>query len=161
MYYLNINMSYKNIGMIFYHKGISVNYIFILLLGPSILYIYTKQMKKYKLLNSNTYKIDVYIKNNIIKLTAFMDTGNKLLDPYKKRKVIIVKKDILKDYIKEENMLLVPYESVNTTGILECIKVDKVYIEKIGIRTDIVIGVTDDFSINGYDCILNYLLIDK
>ena len=162
MYYLNIEFSYKNIGMIFYHKGLSINYIFILITSPIILYIYTKEMKKLKEINQNHYKVDIYLKDKIIKLNGFMDTGNTLLDPYKKRKVIITSNNELNNYINENNFFLVPYETINQTGLLKCIKVDKIYIEKLGIRKNIVIGITKEkIKMNGIDCILNYLLMEE
>ncbi len=159
LYYLNINLSYKNIGMVFYHKGIGINYIFLLIASPIILLIYTKQMKKQEYINNTYYKVDVYIKNKIIRLNGFMDTGNTLLDPYKKRKVIISTNKELNKYINENNFLLVPYESLNTKGLLKCIKVDKIYIENLGIRKNVLVGVTKEkIKIDGIDCILNYLL---
>lgn len=163
LYYLNIEFSYKNIGMVFYHKGIGINYIFILLASPIILYIYTKQMKKYKEISSYNYKVDVYLTNDkIIKLNGFMDTGNTLVDPYKKRKVIVVNSGLLDEFITETNLVLVPYESVSTTGLLKCIKVEKIYIEGLGIKTDVLIGITKDkIKMNGINCILNYLLMEE
>lgn len=163
LYYLNIEFSYKNIGMVFYHKGIGINYIFILLASPIILYIYTKQMKKYKEISSYNYKVDVYLTNDkIIKLNGFMDTGNILVDPYKKRKVIVVNSGLLDEFITETNLVLVPYESVSTTGLLKCIKVEKIYIEGLGIKTDVLIGITKDkIKMNGINCILNYLLMEE
>ncbi len=162
MYYLNIEFSYKNIGMIFYHKGMGVNYIFILIASPIILYIYTKEMKKLKEINTLNYKVDVYLKNKkIIRLNGFLDTGNTLIEPYKKRKVIITNSKEIASYINENNFFLVPYETVSGSGLLKCIKVDKLYIEGLGIRNDIVIGLTkEEIRRNGIDCILNYLLLE-
>lgn len=162
LYYLNIEFSYKNIGMVFYHKGIGINYIFILLASPLILYIYTKEMKKIKETNSYHYKVDVYLKNKkIVRLNGFLDTGNTLVDPYKKRKVVIANSNELEKYINETNYILVPYESVNGRGIIKCLKVDKIYIEGIGIKTDVLVGITKDkIKKNGINCILNYLLLE-
>jgi len=163
LYYLNIEFSYKNIGMVFYHKGIGINYIFILLFSPIILYIYTKQMKKYKEINSYNYKVDVYLNNNkIIRLNGFMDTGNTLVEPYNHKKVIVVNSKEIEKCLVPGNFMLVPYESVNSTGFLKCIKPDKLYIDGIGIRTDVVIGLTNaKLKKNGVNCILNYLLMEE
>jgi len=162
LYYLNIEFSYKNIGMVFYHKGIGINYIFILIASPLILYIYSKEMKKIKEINSYHYKVDVYINNNkIVRLNGFLDTGNTLLDPYKKRKIVVAYSKELENLINEDNYILVPYESVNGRGLLKCIKIDKLYIEGLGIKTDILIGITKDkIKKNGINCILNYLLLE-
>lgn len=163
LYYLNIELSYKNIGMVFYHKGMSINYIFILVASPIILLIYTKQIKKIKETNSYIYKVDLYLKNkNVVRLTGFMDTGNTLLDPYKKRKVIIVNSKEVEEYMNEFNFFLVPYESVNSSGLLKCIKVEKVFIEGLGIKKNIIVGLTKEkIKMNGINCILNYLLLEE
>lgn len=163
LYYLNIELSYKNIGMIFYHKGMSINYIFLLIVSPLILLIYIKQMKKIKETNSFIYKVDIYLKNKkVVRLNGFLDTGNTLLDPYKKRKVIIVNSKEIETYMNKNNFFLVPYESVNTNGLLKCIKVDKIYIEGLGIKKDVLVGITKEkIKMNGINCILNYLLLEE
>ena len=161
MYYLNIEFSYKNIGIVFFHKGIGSNYIFIMIFAPIILYIYGKMMKKYKQEISITHKVDVYINGKIIKLNGIMDTGNTLLDPYKRRKIIIVYNNDLKKLTNQNNFFLVPIESVNNSVLLKCIKVDKVYIEGIGIRNDVIVGLSNEkIKRNGINCILNYLLME-
>lgn len=163
LYYLNIEFSYKNIGMIFYHKGMGINYIFLLIASPIILYIYTKEMKKLKEYNSLNFKVDVYINHNkAVRLNGFMDTGNTLIEPYKKRKVIVAYSKELESLVNEKNILLVPFESVNGKGLLKCIKVDKLYIEGIGIKTDVVVGLSKEkIKRNGINCILNYLLLEE
>ena len=161
MYYLNVEFSYKNIGMVFYHKGIGTNYLFILVVSPIILLLYLKAMKKYKQDNTLNYKVDVYIRNKVINLNGFMDTGNTLIDPYSNKKIIIVYKKRLENIVNDSNYFLVPIESVNNRYLLKCIKVDKVYIEGLGIRKDVVIGISNDkIKRNGIDCILNYLLLE-
>ena len=161
MYYLNVEFSYKNNGMVFYHKGIGTNYLFILIVSPIILLIYLKAMKKYKQDNTLNYKVDVYIKNRIISLNGFMDTGNTLIDPYNKKKIIIVYNREIEKLVNDSNFFLVPIESINNNILLKCIKVDKVDIEGLGIRKDVVIGLSNEkFKKNGIDCILNYLLLE-
>lgn len=163
MYYLNVEFSYRNIGMIFYHKGLSVNYLFILIASPVILYFYVKEMNKFKLRNSLSYKVDVYLKDKrVVRLNGFMDTGNTLLEPYNHNKVIVVNSKEIEECLTPGNFMLVPYESVNNTGFLKCIRVDKLYIDGIGIRTDVVIGLTNaKLKDNGINCILNYLLMEE
>lgn len=162
LYYLNIEFSYKNIGMVFYHKGLSINYIFILLVSPIILLIYRKQMANVKLTNGLHYKVDVYIKDKIITLNSYLDTGNTLKDPYTNKKVIITNSKEFLSYVKDLPYFLIPYESINTTGLLKCYKVNKIYIERIGLKKDVVIGVVNEkLKANGIDCILNNLLIEE
>lgn len=163
LYYLNIEFSYKNIGMVFYHKGMGINYIFLLIASPIVLYIYTKEMKKLKEYNSLNYKVDVYVTSDkVVRLNGFLDTGNTLLEPYKKRKVVVAYSKELESLINEKNIILVPFESINGKGLLKCIKVDKLYIEGIGIKKDVVVGLSKEkIKKNGINCILNYLLLEE
>ncbi len=161
MYYLNLEFSYKNIGIVFFHSGIGTNYIFVLILGPLVLYFYTKMMKKYKNDIKLYHKVDLYINNKIIKLNGLMDTGNTLVDPYNNKKIIIVYNKELNKLINNRNFYLVPIESVNNSVLLKCIKVNKVFIEGLGIRKDVVVGLSNDkIKRNGVNCILNYLLME-
>lgn len=160
LYYLNVEFSYKNMGMIFYHKGLSINYIFILIASPIILIIYRKQMKKLKEMNSLHYQVDVYFTNDkIIKLHSFLDTGNTLVDPITKKKVIITNNKEANKLLEEMPYYLVPYESVNTNGLLKCLKVEKIYIEGLGLYKNVVLAVTKEKLKSGVDTILNYLII--
>ena len=156
LYFLNIEFSYKNNGLIFYHNGFSINFIIILIITPILLYLYIKEMKNYKLNYSKYYKVDIYFKNNKnIVINAFLDTGNNLVDPYKKRPVILVNYNKIKDYIKGEKELLVPYNNVNGDGLLRCIRVEKIIVNDKEIK-NILLGFSfNKIYIDGIDCILN------
>jgi hypothetical protein len=59
---------------------------------------------------TNYYKVEILFKNNKkIKLVAFLDTGNKLVDPYLKRPIIIVDETKIKN-LTIDNFLFVPAE---------------------------------------------------
>lgn len=162
LYFLNIEFSYKHEGLVFFHNGLSVNVIFLIIFSPIIIYVYVRESKKLKTNYSNYYKADLYINNNVIKLNTYLDTGNKLSDPYKKRPIILVdKRKILFD-INEFKMVLVPYESLNNKGLLKCIKPDKIDIEGIGIRSNFLVGIMDDkIRIDGVDAIINMKLMEE
>lgn len=156
LYLLNIEFSYKNNGLIFYHNGISINIIILLIVTPILLYLYIKEMKDYKLNYSKYYKIEIIFKNNKnIILNAFLDTGNNLIDPYKKRPVILVNYDAIKKYITNEKELLVPYNNINSEGLLSCIKPKKIIINNNEFN-NILIGLSfNKIYIDGIECILN------
>ena len=59
-------------------------------------------------------------------LTGYLDTGNHLTDPYKNRPIILVNKN--KINFNYENILLVPYDTLNNHGLLKCIVPDKIFI---------------------------------
>ena len=159
LYFLNLEFSYKNSGLIFYNNGVSINVIVIIIITPILLYLYIKEMKDYKLNYSKYYKIEIHFKNNkTITLNAFLDTGNNLTDPYKKRPVILVNYDAIKEYIKDEKELLVPYNNINSEGLLRCIKPNKIFINEKE-YSNILIGLSfNKIYIDGVECILNNII---
>jgi sigma-E processing peptidase SpoIIGA len=161
LYLLNVEFAYKQDGLIFYHNGLSINWIVLLLASPIILYVYLKQGLFLKNNYSNYYMVDIYFKDEKISVSAFMDTGNGLIDPYQKRPIILVSKQELKGRYKDEDIILVPYESLNHHGLLKCIKPDKIIILGVGIRKNLLIGIAEDkFKIDGIDCILHSKLLE-
>ncbi len=163
LYLLNLQFSYKNEGLIFYYNGLSINFIILIILSPIILYAYIKQGLELKNNYSNYYNIDIYLKNGeIIPITAFLDTGNKLEDPYKKRPIILINQNLIKIDYKEHNFLLVPYDSLNNHGLLKCIIPEKIFIQGVGFRTNFLVGLSnEEIKMDGVDCILNQRLLER
>ena len=163
LYMLNLELCYQNEGMIFYHNEMSLNYIIIIVLAPFIIYIYIKESKNLKNNYANYYNVDIYLKDgNVKKMTAFLDTGNHLIDPYKNRPIILVNKKVLDVSYLDTNVLLVPYDSLNNHGLLRCIIPDKIYIDKVGFRYNYLIGIANsDIKIDGIDCILHTKLLER
>lgn len=129
----------------------SLNYEILLILTPLIIYLYIKENIKYKTIYSNNYIVEIYIDNKLYKLEGMIDTGNELKDPYTKKSIILVNLNI--DYTKYK-YLFVPYNALNTQGIIPCIKPDKVIIED-KIYKDYLIGLSKDkFNLHGVECIL-------
>ena len=140
------------------------NYIFkviiLILLAPIITYIYLKSITKLKNNYSNYYKIDIYIdEENIITVNSFLDTGNKLIDPYKNRPIILLKSSLIKN--SQTKILLVPYKTVSNESLLKCIIPKKIYIHNIGYRNKLLIGLVDEIGIEGADCILHQNLLER
>jgi stage II sporulation protein GA (sporulation sigma-E factor processing peptidase) len=161
LYLLNVQFAYKQDGLIFYHNGLSINWIVLLITSPIILYIYVKQGLYLKNNYSNYYLVDIYFKDEKVSVTAFLDTGNNLIDPYAKRPIILVSKHELISFYKDEDIILVPYESLNHHGILKCIKPDKINIVGIGIKTNLLVGIAEEkINIDGIDCILHSKLLE-
>lgn len=162
LYMINNQFSYKQEGLIFYHDGLSINFITIFFLSPIIIYLYIKQIKNIKNNFSNYYKVDLYLKNNcVLRFNAFLDTGNKLMEPITKKPIILInRKDLIYD-INEFKMFLVPYNTISENGLLTCIKVNKIIIDGIGERKNFLLGLTDNvIKINGINCILNSKLLE-
>lgn len=162
LYFLNVEFSYKQEGLVFYHNGLSINFIVLIIVSPILIYTYVKQILNLKNNYSNYYNVDIYLKDGTIKsFNAFLDTGNKLYDPYKKRPIIIVYEKDLKCEVDIQNILMVPYDAINSHGLLKCIVPDKVYIKGIGIKKDVLIGISKEkIDIDGVNCILHTKLLE-
>ena len=161
LYFLNNQFAYKKEGIIFYHNGLSINLIFLLIASPLILYAYIKEVKKLKNTYSNYYNITIFLKEKKYELIGFVDTGNTLKDPYTHKPVIFVnKKRIIYD-INEFGMILVPYKTITEEGVISCIKADKIKIGNKKEKKNVLIAPIEDIKINGVDCILHKDLMEE
>lgn len=133
--------------------NIYLNYLVIIILSIEVMTLYIKESKKIKNTYNNYYKVDIYFKDKEkISLIGFLDTGNNLYDPYKKRPIILVDKK----YQKEDKFILVPYHTINGEGLLKCIKPEKVYIEKIGYKNNLLVAFfSSPSTINGVEVLLH------
>lgn len=130
-----------------------LTYLIIIVISIEIMILYIKENKKMRSIYNNYYKVDIYFKDREkLSLIGFVDTGNNLYDPYKKRPVIIVHNK----YIKEDKYILVPYHTINGNGLLKCIKPDIIFIDGIGYKGNVLIGFSDSFNFGaGVDVILH------
>lgn len=148
---LNIYLLYK----------VNSDYLYIILLlilSPIITFIYIKSIKNITVNHSKYYKLNIYLHNEEkIIVSAFLDTGNKLIDPYSRKPIILLKKALIKE--KDQRKLLVPYNTVNNHSLLECIIPDKINIEGVGDKKKLLIGLIEETNIEGIDCILNEKLL--
>ena len=130
-----------------------LTYLIIIVISIEIMILYIKENKKMRSIYNNYYRVDIYFKDREkLSLIGFVDTGNNLYDPYKKRPVIIVHNK----YIKEDKYILVPYHTINGNGLLKCIKPDIIFIDDIGYKGNVLIGFSDSFNFgDGVDVILH------
>lgn len=162
LYLLNIEFSYKQDGLVFYFRGLSINFVILLIMAPIIIYIYIRQAKSIKNNYSCYYKIEIVFKNNqSITLNSFLDTGNKLKDPITKKGIILINKDVIKGKYNIRSPMYVPYNSLNNHGLLKCLKPKYVIINN-KIYNNYLIGLSDNkINIDGVDCLLNYKLLEE
>ena len=147
LYFLSITFSYKNTGLVFYFKGLSINYIFLLISSPIILYIYIKESKMFKRIHNNIYKVKLEVENKIYELNGFMDTGNNLVDPYFYKPIILINKKI-----KSKKNIIVPCSVALGNGSLNCVKGKLIYKNR---SYDVYVGTCFKINIDGVDCLLN------
>lgn len=160
LYLLNIEMTYQNNGIIFYKNKMSINFIILVILSPIIIYIYIKECKNLKNNYSNYHKVEINIKNKKISCTGFLDTGNKLKDPYKKRPIILINNNYLSKL--DLNKIMVPAHTIMGTKLIECIKINELYIDNKKIKKEVLLGIIDKkIKIDGIDCLLHYKILEE
>ena len=144
-------------GFIFLLKNnISNNNILYILLGILFIIIFIKHITNLKN-NYNKYlNIKININNKEYIFNAFLDTGNKLIDPILKLPVIIVNKDLF----NINGNYLVPYKTIDKESILECIKVNNLYINNKFVNKKFLLGLSNNINIDGVDCIFNERLME-
>ena len=150
IYLLNDQLSLTNQGIVFKGNGLYINLFVLLLISPLIIYKYIKYQKHFKLEYSNYYDVDIYYKGIKLSETGFLDTGNKLKDPYFGRPIILVNKELIKLPIKS---FYVPYKALGKDGLLEVFKPEKIMINKKN-KPKLLVGLSD-ININGVKIILN------
>ncbi len=143
-------------GTLYYFKVENLlKYEYFLLFIPVIMNSYKKLTYNLKNILSTKYKVTVYLNNgNILYLNGHMDTGNSLIDPITNKKVIIINKNI------NENYFFVPYRTIDNESLMKCFKPKKVYIDGIGERNDILVGIVNKKFI-GFNCLLNSCLLEE
>lgn len=152
LYFVNNQLSYKKVGLIFYHNGLSINIILIIILTPIIISVYIIQSKKLKNNYNNYYQVKIYLNNTYINCIGYMDTGNNLIDPITHKKVILIdKRKIIFDIDK---FRYIPLNTISGKDLIKCIKIDKVVINNKQYY-NILLGIIDKINLDGIDLILN------
>ena len=118
-----------------------------------ILWWYLKEIKKIKFNYNNYVKVIIEYKRKKYCYVGYIDSGNKLVDQYKKRPIsLIYTKDL--SYGIEE-IIYVPYETASGNGLLKCIRVDKLIIEDQIYKNSLIGFMNKKIKIDGVDIILN------
>jgi len=130
-----------------------ITYFIIIIISVEVMFLYVKEMKKMKNNYNNYYNVDIWFKDGeMISLVGFMDTGNNLYDPYKKRPIILVSNK----YKREDNIILVPYYTAGGEGILKCVRTIKIVLNGNKCKKDVLVGFSDSPRlIDGIDVILH------
>lgn len=158
LYYLNLEFSYQNTGLIFFHNGFSINFVLLLILSPIILYLYMKQERELKTINNYYYKVELFWNHSKREYLAYLDTGNKLYDPYFHKPIILLYDP---EFDSIENPIYIPYQTLEHSGLLEGFKADKIILNhKKTIYKPLVALSKDNFQIEGIKMLLHKDYLD-
>lgn len=140
-------------GLYLFDLDIGLNIILLVILSIIILVLYKMSFFKVKYNYNNYSKVEIIYKNKSFNYIGFIDTGNKLVDQYKKRPVSLIYSDSFKyDY---RDLVLVPYETASGNGILKCLKIDKLIIDDREYDNSLIGFMDKKIKIDGVDIILN------
>lgn len=137
------------LGGLIYVLNIKKNLTLILLICPILIKIIIDELNAYKTKEINKYHVSITYKEKEFILLGFIDTGNQLTSPIKKETVILVNLQL-----KTDKIIYVPYKALNTTGIIPCIKPDKVIIDNKEFKNCLIGLAKDKFEIDECNCIL-------
>ena len=139
-------------GMIYlfnFKVSFYTNYILLMVVSPIIIYFVVKELINHKLIINDKYDVSIIYNKKVYRLEGFIDTGNKLESPISKKSVILVN---LK--ISSNKLIYIPYKALNTSGVIPCIKPDKIIVNN-KIISNCLVGLSHDkFELNGCNCIL-------
>ena len=153
VYLINVNF-FNN------YNNVLVYLVILFVFIPIVTYVYIKNIKNVIFNNSKYYYLDIYISGNEkIRVVSFLDTGNKLMDPYFHKPIILLNRSLLKEV--NNKILYVPYNTVNSHSLLECIVPDKVEIDGLGLIKNVLVGLVDSNNIPGVYCIMNEKIIER
>lgn len=127
----------------------TISYIGLIVSCVFMLWMFIGKLFLYRVKYSDKYLVSIVISGKCYELEGFIDTGNQLRSPYKGEAVILVNLEL-----SMSNCLFIPYKALNTTGVIPCVKPDKVMINHIEFH-NCLIGISHDkFQLNGVNCIL-------
>lgn len=125
------------------------NFFLLIFISPLIILLLVKEFLSYKNNYSNKYEVSIYIKKKKYLLEGFIDTGNRLESPIKKEPVILVNLEL-----KAKKIIYVPYKALNTSGIIPCIRADKVIVNQKEFKNCLIGLAKDKLEVPGINCIL-------
>lgn len=158
---LNISEKFSN-GTILIKNIIKAS-----IISTVVIFIVSKLIKNNELKKRNIYDLEIFYKGKMLKVKAFLDSGNLLKEPITGKSVIIVEKDSLKGIVERDvidnlknilsgkwlkdvntkfSFFIIPFVSLgNDNGILIGFKPEyiKIYAETEILKNDIVIGIYD------------------
>ena len=157
LYLINIELNYKHTGLIFINNGLSINFIFMIILSPIIIYFYIKEQRLIRNKYNNYYSVNILINKLNISCTGYIDSGNNLT--FKNNPVILVNRNIINNLDIEYRVI--PYKVVNNIMMLKIYKCNMVIINN-HVFNNIYIGLSNEtFNIDGVDVLLNNKLMEE
>ena len=145
-----LDITYEEGNLLVFKNNYLINFIILIFGSILIIFLFVRENIKYKEIFSNKYIVKIYLFKKMYELEGFIDTGNRLTDPYKKRAIILVNLKLK----NKANYIYVPYKALNTSGVIPCLKPDKVIIDDKEFNNFLIGFSKDKFKLDGLSCIL-------
>ena len=153
LYFFNNQINYKNIGLIFVKDSTTFNLLIIIISSPIIFYLYHKTMEKEKKKRELLHLISIKYKDKTIDTLGYLDTGNNIKDPYKRRSIILINSSCLS--LDLEESILVPFKTIDNTGLIRCCEIKEISVDNNILSNKYLLGISPkNIDINGASCIL-------
>lgn len=123
-------------------------------LSSLIIRFYNRTLSKNEL-----YTLIVENKGEREDFVAFLDTGNKLREPFSNMPVILLKKSKASHLLCDSKTRFVPVTTVNNASLLVAFKPDKITLKTTKnqeVITNAYVALCDDVGDKGFTAILNY-----
>lgn len=147
-------------GGIYFLKGnLNISYILILFISLLIYFGYMLCFKNMAIHYANTYKCELFYDDKMVgALNAFLDTGNKLKDPYSNKSIILVRKNVIN--CDNKRVVYVPYNTLNNHGLLKCLSGYRIMIDKKE-SDNFLVGLSENELLgDGIDCVISTKLLE-
>ena len=152
LYSLSDTFNYEKKGLLFLHQGPSIHLFIILIIGPFFFFKYLKIIKQEKRHLELVHTLQFEVRGRKYKIEGYLDTGNHLRDPYKKRSVILFHD---KNFMpKIEEAILVPFETAKGKGIVRCLDPDLLLVDGKAIQHYLIGFLEEKIALDGRSCIL-------
>ena len=149
LFYL-YTLSFSVGGVMYLLMDSFYNYLVLIIGFIVVLTLYIKMIKNYQVSYTNYYQVKITIKDKDYDVVGYLDTGNKLM--YHHKPVVILDKKIKYNL---EDIIYVPYTSLNNTSVIKCLKTDKIIINN-QIFKNYLVGLSNKkIHIDGINCILH------
>lgn len=149
IYFVKLQLTYSSNGLVFNKNNLSFSMGIYILITPVMLYSYIKEIDFFKYKRSIVHNVVLVINNKRYQYNGYIDTGNSLYDPFKKRGVLILYD---KNFKIDGKFIYVSYNTLDGGGVIPCVKIDELYIDGNRVSKEYLLGVASrDFKIKNVE----------
>lgn len=126
---------------------------FAYLISCLVVRLHNKQLSK-----KEVYSIEITNNGETVNLYGFVDTGNKLREPFSNSPVIVVQRDKVEAIIGSSQLRFIPASTVGGDALLTAFKPDKVVIKasnKSEVIENAYIALSNDVNAKGFSAVIN------